>query len=60
MMEVKAGQIWRSSSPSRPDMEVVRYNVYSQVVYWKHVDAKHHFETPYNMFIDQFTLKQDV
>jgi hypothetical protein len=59
-MEIKQGQIWKIKAVIRPDVEIARYDSYSETVYWRYVDNKSVFETKKDYFERDFELKKDI
>ena len=56
-MEIKNGQIWKVKKAVRPDLEIVRFDMYSQTVYWKYVDNNTIYENGTFQFLSDFELK---
>ena len=57
-MEITSGQIWvLTQSTTRPDIEIIRVNKYSGVVYWKFVNQKHEFESKSEAFLKDHKIK---
>ena len=58
MNNINSGEIWKSPNPNRPNIEIIRVNIYRRKVYWKYVDNKMDFETPLDIFLkDQVKLE---
>ena len=57
-MEIKEGQIWRVKNSNRPDVEIVRYDIYSQMVHWRYVGDKTAFESNVAAFLSGFVIKE--
>jgi len=53
-MEIETGQIWKLKNIKRPNVEIVRYNKFSELVYIKYVDSNQEFEMPLASFIRDF------
>jgi hypothetical protein len=56
-MEITQGQIWRIKKAVRPDVEIVRFDTYSQTVYWRYVDSNTIYENGTFQFLSDFEPK---
>jgi len=60
-MEIEAGQIWKLKNiKSRPNVEIVRYNKFSELVYIKYVDSNQEFEMSQNNFLRDFERAENA
>jgi hypothetical protein len=55
--DIKPGSIWTTGIPSRPDVEIIRVNIYSEVVIWCYAGQSQTFDTNIDQFLKQFKPK---
>jgi hypothetical protein len=54
---IKPGTIWSTGLPNRPDIEIVRFNEYANMVIWNYVAEKNVYDTPVDQFLKQYFQK---
>lgn len=55
---LKPGSIWSTGLPNRPDIEIVRYNEYANLVIWNYVGQNNVYDTPAGQFMTQYKPKE--
>ena len=55
---LKPGTIWTTGLPSRPDVEIIRFNEYAGMVTWHYVEERPTYDTSGEQFLKQYQQKK--